>query len=217
MKKAIPYILIAALLFILFLQNFEGGKNKINEPQTIEVDIPEVSGDFEPQKPMHSNTGDSIVIKWKEKEILVPNPVNDSLAIAYQKLSDSLTSAQAEIERYKMYLNAIQIRDFESYFEDEYLELTITGKVQGKVKSIKPQYTIKERTVETQVQPKQTVFRLLGGLEFGNNTSFNDFRYKANLGFQNRKGNIFSLGYERYNGQDYIFAAYDFSIFQIRR
>lgn len=215
MKKAIPYILIAALLFILFLQNCEGGKNKINEPQTIEVDIPEVSGDFEPQEPVHIVPDTVYITKWKEVKIKTPNPVNDSLVIAYQKLSDSLTAAQAELERFKMYLDAVQIRDFESHFEDDFLKLTISGKVQGKVNSLKTDYTIKSRSA--QITPKRTIFRLLGGLEIGNNTSFNEFRYKVNLGFQNAKGNIFGASYERWNGQDYVWARYEFSIFSIKR
>lgn len=213
MKKLIQPIAIAALLIFIF---FKSCGNENLEPKIIEVKVPAQAGEFEPQQPIHSDGKDTI-IRWKEIEIRVPNPVNDSLAIAYQKLSDSLNAAQAEIERYKMYLDAIQIRDFESYFEDEYLKLTISGQVQGKIKSIKPEYTIKPRTATTSIDPEKSVFRLLGGVEFGNNTLLNDFRYKANIGFQNAKGNIFSLSYERWNSQHYIWVGYDFSIFSIER
>lgn len=212
--KILPWVLSVVLIFLLWLKSCKGDKT---EPEIIKVEVPAQSGTFEPQQPIHENSGDSTIIKWKEIEIKVPNPINDSLAIAYQKLSDSLTVAQAEIERYKMYLDAIQIKDFSSHFEDEFLDLTISGKVQGEVKSIFPKYTIKPRTIQTEITPEKTVFRLLGGIEFGNNTLLNDFRYKANLGFQNAKGNIFMLSYERHNLQNYIWAEYDFSILEVKR
>ncbi len=209
MKKSIPYIIIAILVFFLFMKSC--GKEK-SEPKIIEVEVPEKSGSFEPKEPTYIKTDTAIEVKWKEKVIKVPSPVNDSLVNAYKALADSLNAAQAELARYKMYLDAIQIRDFTSHFEDEYLDLTISGKVQGHIKSIQPDYTIKSRTINDTINPVKTTFRVLAGLEFGNNTSFGDFRYKANIGFQNTKGNIFSLGYERWNGQDYIWVGYEFSV-----
>lgn len=208
MKKLIQPIIIAGLIILLFLKSCG---NEKSEPQIIEVEVPAQSGEFEPQTPKVITKTDTFYkIKWKEVEVEVPNPVNSDLLEKYETAKDSL-------ERYKMYVDAIQIKYFESYFEDEYLSLTVTGKVQGEIKSIKPKYTIKTRTTETTIAPEQTVFRLLGGVEFGNNTSLNDFRYKFNLGFQNAKGNVISASYEKWNGVDYYWIGYDFSIFSIEK
>lgn len=212
-SNIVLYAIIALLTFLLFME----GCGEDPEPQIIEVEVPAVSGDFEPEKPVHEEGKDTTIVKWKDKIVKVPNPINDSLAIAYQELSDSLDATETELERYKMYLNAIQIRDFESHFEDDYLDLTISGKVQGEVKSIKPEYTIKEREAETTITPKQTALRVLGGFEVGNNTLFDDIWFKANLGLQNAKGDIWTVGWAKNNGKDYYFLGYDFSIWNIKK
>lgn len=203
--KILPYAIIAILVFVLF---FKGcGK----ETETITVKVPEVSGDFEEQGPEYIIKRDTIyVTKWKTKtktvEIETPNPVNDSLAIAYQNIKDSLG-------RYKLYLDAIQIKTFENTFEDEYLKLSLTGRVQGDLLGITPKYTIKEREIETEIESAKLRFLLGGGI--GNNLNFNDFTYRGNLGLQNAKGNIIRAGYSKMRGEDYIFLEYDFSLFQI--
>ena len=142
--KLIPYIIIAALLAIILIP-------RACEGETTTVTIPEQKGEFEAQKPVYITQTDTVYrTKWKTAtdtiEISTENPVNDSLVLAYQNLQDSL-------ERFKMYLDAIQIRKFKNTFEDEYLELTISGEVQGKLNWIKPDYKIKERTIEVPQKP----------------------------------------------------------------
>lgn len=203
MKKAIPYIIIVVLLAIIFLmQQCEGDKTPIT------VTIPEEKGSFDFELPTYVETDTVYITKWKEVEVKTENPVNDSLAEAYTLALDSL-------ERYKMYVDAIQIRKFKNTFEDSVIKIDVFGEVQGDLNKIGADYTIKERDAE--VEQKQTVFRLLAGLEMGQNTQFNDFRYKANLGFQNKKGNVFGLSYERYNKIDYIWLRYDFSFLNFKR
>jgi hypothetical protein len=196
--KLIPYVIIAILLFVLFFKRCgDRGSNTI--------ETPEIEGDFEEQEPDYIKGKDSIITKWKTKEIKTPNPVNDSLAIAYQSAKDSL-------ERYKLYLSAIQIKTFKNTFEDEYLNLSLTGRVQGDLLGITPKYTIKSQEIEI---PEPSLRFLIGG-GIGNNIDFNDFTYRVNLGLQNSKGNIIRVGYSRIRSQDYIFLGYDVSIFEIR-
>jgi hypothetical protein len=198
--KYIPWITIAILLFVLWF------KGCSQEPTTVPVTIPEISGEFEPQEPIYIKGKDSVITRWETREIKTQNPVNDSLALAYQEVKDSL-------ERYKMYLTAIQIRDFSNTYEDEFVKFHLTGQVQGELNWIKPNYTIKERKIDVPVP--QMKFRLLAGAEIGNNLLLNDFRWKANLGLQNAKGNIFRLGYGKEALQDYFYLGYDVSIFSI--
>src|SRR5690606_13341962 len=88
------------------------------DPEPIVVTVPEQSGSFDPQLPIYlPGIPKAVYItKWKDREIETDNPVNDSLAIAYQQL-DSL-------QRYVLFLENIQIRRFSNDFEDEYVKIT---------------------------------------------------------------------------------------------
>lgn len=217
MKKIIQPLIIAALLFFLFTKSCG---RKEPEPKIVTIEVPAQSGGFEAKEPEHSpvvdsTANDSVEVKWKT--LVTENPVNKKLVQENKKLLEKYKNAKDSLERYKMYVQAVQLRNFSSHFEDDYIDLTITGKVQGKVKSITPKYTIKPRTVKDTVYPEETVFRVLAGFEIGNNTSLNDFKWKVNLGIQNRKGNVFKASYAKWYGQDYIFIGYDFSLAKITR
>ena len=200
-KTYLPYIIIAVLLVLFWVNGCQRG-----DDDGI-VTVPPVDGEFKPQKPVYIKGDTVYVTKWKTRTdtiiVETPNPVNDSLAVAYQKAKDSL-------ERYKMFLDAIQIRNFENIFEDEYLKLTVTGEVQGHLNWLKPEYHIKEREVQVPV----TRLRLLAGAEVG--TDLNDFRYKLNLGIQNREGNIYKLGYAREGMNDVFWLGYEMSVLNFK-
>lgn len=205
-SKFIPWAIIVVLAFLLWTNSCERDKTD----DGIDVVVPGQSGQFQPLKPVYVDRLDTLYItKWKTIEIKTKNPVNDSLATAYQQAKDSL-------DRYKMFLSAIQIRNFENVFEDEFLKLTIKGQVQGELKSIQPDYKIKERTITIDSPPK-TFLRGLVGLEIGNNLTLSDFRYKASVGLQNANGHIYNLGYGKESLQDYIYVGYQHSLFNWKR
>ena len=52
-------------------------------------------------------------------------------------------------------------------------------------------------------------------MRFGLNKDLNQGIWKANVGFQNQKGNILNAGYMKINGQDYGVFDYNFSILKI--
>ena len=204
-KRYLPWAIIAVLALLLW---FNGCQQE--EDKGIEVEIPEQEGSFTPQKPTYVYKTDTLyVTKWKTIEIKTKNPVNDSLALAYQKAKDSL-------DRYKLYLDAISIRDFENIFEDDFVKLTMKGQVQGELKYIQPTYLIKKRTV-TIDSPPQTFLRGLVVLEIGQNQTMSDFRYKASLGLQNARGNIYRVGFGYENLQQYVYLGYDLSLFNWKR
>ena len=184
--------------------------------ETVDVNVPEQSGEFDEQEPIYITKRDTVYItKWRTKtdtiEIETQNPVNDSLAKAYADLQGEF---DASFRRYEMYLDAIQIRNFENTFEDEYLKIVMSGRVQGDLLGIKPKYTIKERTVQTEVESAK--LRVLIGGDLGNNTSFDNFLFRPRLSIQNAKGNILSASYSKIANQDYFFVGYDFSLFQLK-
>lgn len=202
-KKNIPYLIIAVFLVIIWLQNS-------CEPniQTVEVKVPEVKGSFKPVKPIHDTIKiEKTIVKWKEKEIEIENPINMEIFNKYTRAKDSL-------ERLAILLKAIEIKKFSKEFEDDDISITANGTVQGEVKDIGFDYTIKERTVEAEVpSSKETVFRLLGAIEMGNTKQFDSFVMKANLEFENRKGNSFTTGFDT---EQRIWLGYKFKIFQIK-
>jgi hypothetical protein len=144
------------------------------------------------------------------KIVIIKNPItqqlvaeNEALKLAFAKETDSLKKQLA-------YEKAVALNNFSTKFEDENIELNIEGVVQGEVKEISPSYKIKERKIETAVKEKQVAFRMLGGVEVGNTLVLDNFAVKANLMFQNKKGNIFSASMDTNKA---IWVGYSASIF----
>lgn len=129
--KPINFILLAAFLVVLYLYLSLLGRAQ----STKEVVMPTKVNPVEVQR-------DTIYItKWKLKDTTVyvetKNPVNDSLLQAYELAADSL-------ERFRMYVEAIQLRGYETQFEDHRIEITFSTEVQGVLNRVTPKYTIKE-------------------------------------------------------------------------
>lgn len=201
--KNLPYLIIGVLVLIIWLQN-----SCEPQPQTVAVTVPETNGSFAPVKPVHDTIKiKQTVVKWKDRQIEIENPINMQLFESYTKAKDSM-------QRLAILLKAIEIKKFTKDFEDEFLQVTASGTVQGEVQTIGFDYTIKERTVEAEVpSSKATVFRFNGGVEMGNTKQFDDFVMKANLEFQNKKGNSLTTGFDT---QQRIWLGYKFKIFEIK-
>lgn len=197
-------IVIIALVIFSFHQC--GKKDSEGETQTIT--IPEKKGSFpevknpEPNKPPQTEYKYKYLTDTDTLEIKVENPINEELMQFYlaHKNKDSL------------FADAIGEREYTIPYEDSLIKTNNYIKSQGKVLSFKQDYTIKEQKVK--VIPKQTVFRLLGGFEIGNTKEFNDFSAKGNLIFQNKQGNILSIGYDT---EQRIWLGYDFSIWNVKK
>lgn len=202
-KKLIQPFIISVLLILLF---FKGCNKEEGETQTIT--IPDKKGSFpevknpEPNKPPQTEYRYKYLTDTDTLEIKVENPINEELIQFYlaHKNKDSL------------YADAIEEREYTIPYEDSLIKTNNYIKSQGKVLSFKQDYTIKEQKVK--VTPKKTVFRLLGGFEIGNTKEFNDFSAKGNLKFQNKQGNILSVGYDT---EQRIWVGYDFSIWNVKR
>ncbi len=101
-----------------------------------------------------------------------------------------------------MYIDAIQLKRFDKTFENDNFKANVKGIVQGEVKELQLDYEIKK------VPEKVVKFRLLAGL--GINTD----AVNANLGFQNKKGSIFEVGYDT---EKRINIGYKVSLFKISK
>lgn len=193
------------LLFIVLW--FKGCENL----ETPNVSKP-INGTFKPVKPNNNNLGsiDTILLTnfVKSKPIIEykNNEVNKELAIENYNLQIAYVNATDSIERLKLYIDAIRLKSFNKTFEDDYLSATVKGTSQGEVKEIGFDYKIKPQPIPI------TKFRLLAGLNVSNTILFDKQLFNANLGFQNKKGNILEVGYDT---EKRINIGYKQSIFKI--
>ena len=211
------------LLFIVLW--FKGCSGATPTPQIAKVIIPEVKGIFESKKPVHVpivNQSNSTLLKISQpnigkndsqKDLTLTNERLMLLIAENEKLKLDFAKSNDSIKELK-YKDAVQLHNFNSKFEDDNLVLNINGIVQGEVKEVTPDYTIKEKKIEVPVKVKETVFRLLGGFEVGNTTQLDAFKLRANIMFQNRKGNIISGSFDT---NQTIWVGYNISIFDIKR
>lgn len=191
-----------------------------NSANNVKVTVPEVKGIFKPKQPDHV----PVVGKMPKGQ----NLSNSDKSKNERLQSDSLISELlAENERIsKMYYElsqkgkdsayhkAIQLNAFSDTFEDKNIKIDITGIVRGEVKSIQPFYTIKEREIKTDIRQKEVKFRMLAGGSVGNSLDFQKPLFTANVGFQNKKGNVIRAGFDT---EKRILIGYEFSLFKIEK
>jgi hypothetical protein len=211
-KESLKYL---GWILLFFSMWFKVCSDKENVTTITKVEVPKVIGGFESKKPDHVQVdkwSNSTTLK-KTETIFSENPIDKILIAENEKLKADFAKANDSIKELK-FNQAIQLNKFSTKFEDSNLTLNINGIVQGEVKEITPNYIIKEKKIDVPVKTKETVFRLLGGLELGNNTQLDNFNIKANLMLQNRKGNIISGSFDT---QQNIWIGYNVSIFNIKR
>ena len=184
--KNIFYVLVIILTIYLATLLKQCTEPKETIPTTVET--PAKTGGFEkPTKVIPGIPRKDSVVYRKGKTIYTENPINKKLAEDYLKANDS-------IKRLKLYLDAIQEKDGTYVYDNRDLKLEIYTKTRGEILAIKPKYTIKPSQVKVDVPIKQTVFAMYGGLEVGNNIGLNNLGVKVDLGIQNKKGTIFTIG-----------------------
>lgn len=198
-KIHIPYILIIGVLIFLLFMNRSCSGDGDKQTKKITVTVPEQKGTLPtinnpvPQPPITRT-----VIKWKDKEIPMPYFADDSMLTAYKSATDSL-------QRYKMFAEAIGERDYNVVQEDSLLRIESKIKARGEVLQSKVSYTIKPREISVKVP--EVRFRILAGGEINNIGVL-----KGNLHLQNKKGDLFTAGYDT---DRRIWVGYSFSLFKV--
>jgi hypothetical protein len=202
------FAIVTAIVFAFLW--LKGCTSSNPEPQIakVKVTVPEVKGNFESKKPVHLKV--NLPKNDKSKIVKVENPINQQLVAENEALKLAFAKETDSLKKQLAYEKAIALNNFSTKFEDENLELNIEGVVQGEVKEISPSYKMKERNIEKTVKEKQVAFRMLGGVEVGNTLVLDNFAVKANLMFQNKKGNIFSASMDTNKA---IWVGYSASIF----
>lgn len=129
---------------------------------------------------------------------------NDDLDNAFHNANDSLQQI--------IYRQAIQLNEFTHTWDNDTLKATVSGISRGEVQSIKLDYTIKSQKIDIKIP--QTIIRLIAGLETGTTKDLSKFNIKANLGFQNKRGDMFSVSADL---DKRFYIGYSTSIFTIKK
>ena len=197
-------IIAILLVYVFTLRSCGNGKTEI-----VEVSIPAIIKSFDKKVPTPIKY-DAI----QPKEIIVAgdtvqveNPVNIELAEKYMKAKDS-------IERLKLHMSAIEINRYKETFEDENVKIDIEAETTGKLNWMKPTYVRKEIKAEVPVKVKEPVFSMYIGGGISDNVKLDAFAAEVEVGFQNKKGDIISAGYDT---QKNISLKYTKRIFQIKK
>jgi hypothetical protein len=209
-------LVIGLLIAILFLWLKGCSANQPSAAKTIQTK--ELKGKFEAvkpiQKPVVQNSSTEPKYRSSNNDEFLQSQINQLIAENkalqefYNQASDSLQEA--------LYNKSIEVKLFSQIFEDDKLKITSSGLVRGEIQSLKADYTIKPQTIELPKQ-KETFLRVLVGGGVGLNRDLNQFVYKANLGLQNKKGNIIRASVQRIDKQQYYLAEYDISILNWKR
>jgi len=181
MNGNIKYIIIG--IVALLISFFIGRWTSPTETKVIKVTIPEISG----KSPIIINPKPLIQIKdsliYKDSLIVTENPFNKELADKYINL-------ESETERLKEYIKSIEVRKYKVPFENDTIKIVGNVEVQGELKSLKYNWTIKERKLDIPVNLKKPTMNLLFGSSISNTVQLDKFNINANLGIQRKNGDL---------------------------
>ena len=216
LEKRILYITVVVLSVLLWLKGCKGETN-VSQNNNQVVTVPAVTNTLPTTSDIKYETIE--IPKWyrdrkTEQKYLKDISEAEEKIIAFQEEIDNMQTEfmwSDSIKQAELYRLATELKRFETELEDEYLKLKISGIIGGnEIKEITPTYTIKKREIE--VPKKETNFRMLAGVGLGNTLTFDKPIFNANVGFQNKKGNIINFGYDT---ESRILVGYNFSIFKI--
>lgn len=186
MNSNIKYIIFG--IIIILTAFFVGRWTSPTETKIVKVNIPELSG----KSPIIINPKPLIQFKdsliYKDSLIVTENPFNKELADKYINL-------ESETKRLKEYIKSIEVRKYKVPFENDTIKIVGDVEVQGELKSLKYNWTIKERVFDTPVDVKKTTMNLLMGGSVSNSIELDKFNFNANLGLQRKNGDLIITSY----------------------
>ena len=208
---------IGLTIFGLILIGWFGGCPREKVPATVEVTIPATTGKMESVKPKQevitkkdshiAGIGKKVLEKMTDKEREFFQFQLDSLL----NLNESLVKEfeyLSEKEKADKFKDAIQLRYFSHYFENDTIKVELSGLARGTVESVKiDKWTYKEHKATVTVnipKQKETFLKMNAGANIGINKELNQLVYGANVSFEGKKGNQTTANYLKIGSQDYI-------------
>ena len=218
MNKTI-YIIIGSILLGTLL--FFTGRCTKECPTTIKevtITVPEKTGSFPNPtilKPISSDI--KTVIQLRDTVIEIPQ-VNQELMNKYLALEQENNSNKRDLDRFKMYADAISINEYEQTFDNDDVSLKVKAKTEGKLLELLiPEYKVKSKTYSTDVnipKPKEKVFSLNIGAGLTTTKDLNKLDPSIHLDLINKKGNILSGSY---SVDGVIGVKYSVNLFNIKK
>jgi len=193
MKHLFKYTTAICLIIIFFLLQCEGEKEIIEVPVRIEVPVPGIAG--------------------KTDTIYIPKPVRVEVPEkGMDKLLDAYSATQDSLERLKMFVDAITVREYSNTFEDDTIKIDTWSKVRGELLAQSNEYFIKPRTIQldTVIEIQKPAFNALflyGGTKYHFGTQ--SVAFEAKLIFKNKRDNLLSIGVD---SDGYISGGYGFKL-----
>jgi len=134
---------------VLFLVNCQGEKEIIKVPVRIEVPIPGIEG--------------------RTDTVFVPTPYRVEVPKETDTHLEAYLATKDSLERLRLYLDAITIREYQNEFEDDTIRIDTWSRVRGELLAQSSEYYIKPRTIafdtviDVQI-PRYNQFYLAGGI-----------------------------------------------------
>ena len=195
MSNKYLYIIIAALVVIIFLQRSCSGATVVKTRKIVSYDTI--------YRPSEIKT--NVVTRYrtvKGATIMLPGKIDTVVVKEFEKAPDSTKTS--------MFVNSNKIRQYRQDFNDSLADVSIFAETKGELLKLAPTVKIKARLPE-----KKTVFAVYTGGGLYVDTSIKSAGYKINLRVQSKRGDIISAAYDPVNKN--VFAEYDFRIINIRR
>lgn len=208
MEKIKSYIIIGLLIalgIMIYLHT-----RPVEPVDDVTVTIPPVSG----------TSGDVVI---KDSIIEVPVYIKDTKIIVdstYKEKYEKAVKEKDSVTAKLLFLEAIQINEYnEVAVNDDNVKVDLYAKTRGSLLAYRVDYKIKEKTFTytpevVYIRPRLT---LLTGVDLMlpniPNGEIGSPDFKFDLGFQNKKGNVISVGYDTNN---YIHIGYkqSFTLFK---
>jgi hypothetical protein len=217
--------IIAVMAIIIWFTNCSGkvDGNTVIETKEVKGGFPTVQGkDIEAKDiPIAPVVGQKVSGQKVSK--VTPHDVENFKALYHltQKQYDSLLVVNRTLDslanslydkRLQPIIEACKFVEFKHELDNDTIHITLTGISRGVPQNLNTSYTIKARKQEIHVPT--AVFTLLGGVEVGMTKTLSKFNTKANLGFQNKKGNILTISADT---DQRFYLGYTAKIFSIKR
>lgn len=209
LKKYGIGLLLLISISLNFIQRGCSSPNKVSTPIVVKIKTPEIKGKIEKSKITIISTPKNKII-YKDKQVIVENPITQKLLNSYIKENDSL-------KRLKMYGEAITEHIQINTFENEDLKANVTSKTQGKLLDIQlTDYILKSKELPiTLPPPKETKFAVYTGGGLYYNSLDSKLGYKIDVGFQNKKGDLLEAGYNPFDKT--VFIGYKVRLINIKK
>lgn len=217
MKNNILKIVIGIGIIILIFFLGRCTKECETETKTITITTPEVKGKFETPNVIvpESNTIKTI-IQYRDTTLVIPQ-VNQELVEKYLALQQENDLTKRENQQLKLYTDAVSINNYSTVFDNDDIKLTINSKTEGKLLEIKPEYIIKSKTINKEVEvnkPKEKVFTLNVGVYSTYSKELKTLDPGIKLDGQLKNGQIISAGISLDKN---ILVSYTIPIFSIKK